>query len=465
MIFQINKFKNLFLLFGIYLVARIITYNLEIFPVANELGLKWQLFNPKLLKENFLGSLYYLHYQPPMWNFIYGIMIKILGTEYQSLSIALHLFNITLSFIIIYYFYLISNYFRLKTKEIYFLYFIFFILSLAFLFYETYIHYTHLTVLLFAQISYLFIRFNDNYSLKFEIYIYITALLLVFTWSAFSHPLFMFVIFIGISLIKFKKDILRSIIIFIIFSLLTLTLSIKNKIEVNMFGNSTWIGMQIYTVLSFGDNWEKWEECNFSKVSINEDELFYKQDNINFNNDHPSLVGEYSGNNNVGFIYRSKKCLKLGIKQIIDDPLRYISRVKYLFISNHGHFTFDHIGWDPEEWRKYFKIFYDVNNHEFMNPIKVRSLQLYYLVMYLFFITIVFRNIYHINSDKYKHYKPIAAIFLIYMWLMIVTHLAAGYEHERFRHTGHFLHVLFFIILIKSKFNLKNLLFSETLKK
>ena len=53
MIFQINKFKNLFLLFGIYLVARIITYNLEIFPVANELGLKWQLFNPKLLKENF----------------------------------------------------------------------------------------------------------------------------------------------------------------------------------------------------------------------------------------------------------------------------------------------------------------------------------------------------------------------------------------------------------------------------
>lgn len=458
MFLQVGKHKHLFILFGVYLAARIITYNLEIYPVGNELALKMQLINPLLLKEDFFKSLYYLHYQPPVWNFIYGIMIKIFGINYSTLSTALHFFNIFLSFVMIYYFYLIANYFKLKKKEMYIFYLIFFVFSLSFLFYETYIHYTHLTALLFAQISYLFLRFDEKYSLKFEIYIYLTALLLSFTWSAFSHPLFIFVIFIGICLIKFKKNILRSFLLLVIFSLLTLTLSIKNKIEFNIFASSSWIGMQIFTVLSFDDNWGRWDECNFSAAHIIKDELSYKKNNINFNNNHPSVVGALSKYNNVGFIYRTKKCLKLGINQIINDPLRYIKRVKYLIISNHGHYAFDHIGWDPKEWRKYFNFFYDINNNKFFNPIKVRSLQLYHFIMYLFFTVIVLRSIFFINNDKDRYYKPIASIFLVYLWLMIVTHMAAGYEHERFRFTGHFLNILFIILLLKNRFINKSLL-------
>ena len=464
MTLKLNKFTEFFVFLILYLIARIITYQLEIYPIGSELPLKWQLLNPELLKDDLFGSLYYLHFQPPIWNLIYGIMIKIFGIDYNSISIALHFFNIFLSLIMIYFFCLICFHFKLKKKEIYILYFFFFIFSLSFLFYETYIHYTHLTALLFAQISYFILKFNENYSLRFEILIYCSALFLAFTWSAFGHPLFIFTIFIGVCLIKFKKNFLRSFIIFLIFSALIIIPSIKNKIEYNMFANTSWIGMQIYTVLSFGDNWDHWSECNFSPTSNNntetfetllKDEVSYKKNNPNFNNNHPSVTGKYSRNNNVGFIHRSKKCMKLGFKQIIDDPLRYIGRVKYLIISNHGHFSFDHLGWDPKEWKKYFNKFYDINNNKFLNPIKVRSLQLYYLSMYLFFIIILFKSIYFVNSDKYKDFKPIAAIFLIYIWLMAVTHLAAGYEHERFRYTGYFLHIIFFILIIKNKFNFK----------
>lgn len=452
MILQNNKVKHLFLLFSIYFLLRVITYYFQIYPVGNELSLKWQFLDAQLLKKDFFKSLYYLHYQPPIWNFIYGIMIKIFGTENETLSLALHLFNIFLSFLMIYYFYLIADYFKLKKSEINIFFIFFFGFSLSFLFYETYMHYTHLTAFLFAQITYFFLRFDDNNSLKYEFFIYLTALILSLTWSAFSHPLFMFVIFLGICLVKFKKNILRSFLIFLLFSILTLIPSIKNKIEFNIFANSTWIGMQIFTVLSFDDNWEQWNTCNFSTTKIHEDELLFKNANTHFNNEHPSVVGPLSKNNNVGFIYRTKKCLKLAITQIIDDPLRYAKRVKYLFISNHGHYSFDHIGWDPKEWRKYFSFFYDINKNIYINPIKVRSLQLYYSIMYLFFSILLIKCIFNINNNKLKSYKPIVAIFLVYMWLMLVTHLAAGYEHERFRYTGHFLHILFFILLIKSKF-------------
>ena len=95
----------------IFLITRILTYVLDIVPVGEELGLRWQLLRPALLNYDLLGSLYYLHYQPPIWNMIYGIMVKIFGTDYEVLSICIHLFNIFLSLISIYYnvVYLIYN--------------------------------------------------------------------------------------------------------------------------------------------------------------------------------------------------------------------------------------------------------------------------------------------------------------------------------------------------------------------
>ena len=84
--------------------------------------------------------------------------------ENETLSLALHLFNIFLSFLMIYYFYLIADYFKLKKNEINIFFIFFFGFSLSFLFYETYMHYTHLTAFLFAQITYCFLRFDDNNS-------------------------------------------------------------------------------------------------------------------------------------------------------------------------------------------------------------------------------------------------------------------------------------------------------------
>ena len=79
--------------------------------------------------------------------------------------------------------------------------------------------------------------------------------------------------------------------------------------------------------------------------------------------------------------------------------------------------------------------------------------------MYLFFSIILLRsffNIKNINTLGYK--KAMSSIFLIYAWMILLTHMFAGFEQERMRHIGHFLHVLYFIILLKNNFNILKIL-------
>jgi hypothetical protein len=456
-------------LLSIYLAVRVLTFYLQIIPVGEEIALRWDLMNFELLSKDLLRTIYNLHFKPPLWNLLFGIFIKIFGVDYKVLGIIFHLFNIFLSFLAIYYFYLIAIFFKLTKNQIYIIFFIFFIFSLSFLYYETYIHYSHLTVFLFAQFSILYLKFSENHKLKYELYIYLTALFLAYTWSAFTLPFFMFVIFIGLTLIKFKKNILRSFIICCVFTSLVLILSFKNKIVVNSFANSTGAGMQLFTILNLGDNWEtsktkfiesndySWN-CNFNPHNIEKEEAEYKKDNPFFDNTHPSLTGKHAKLNNVGYIYRSKKCLDIAIKKIKNKPSKFVNRVKFIFISNHGHFTFDHEGWDPKEWKKYFGFFYELNNNKYLSPIKVRSLQLYYILIYSFFILLTVKSLFQINTNQNKTSKSISSIFLIYAWLILIAHIGAGYEHERMRHTGHFLHIIFFIILLKNKFNYKSIL-------
>lgn len=390
-----------------------------------------------------------MHYQPPLWNLIYGIFIKIFGSNLDILTKCIHYFNITISFISIYYFYLISNFFKIKNSKKVLTFFIFIILSPGYLFYETITHYTHLTTLLFAQLVYFFLKFSQKKTLKYQILIYSISLILVYTWSAFSHPLFILVIFFGIILIKFSENFIKSFLIFLIAVLLSILPSIKNKIKFDVFANSSWAGIQIIQVLQ---NWDNFEKCNFmidERERVNEENKFkkkYPQIDIN----HPSLIGGMSKFNHIAFIDVAKICTEIGINLIKQDPLFFLNKVKFNFISTHGHFSFDHVGWEPTNWIKYYGFFDKLKKNTFTNQLKIRTLQLYYFLMYLFFIILTLRNLLSINKKERYFEKSLSSIFFIYSWLILIIHFGAGFEQERMRHTGHFLHIIFFILIIQN---------------
>ena len=69
MILQNKKYKHLFLLLSIYFLLRVITYYFQIYPVGNELSLKWQFLDAQLLKKDFLN-----HYIIYTINLQFGIL-------------------------------------------------------------------------------------------------------------------------------------------------------------------------------------------------------------------------------------------------------------------------------------------------------------------------------------------------------------------------------------------------------
>ena len=70
-------------------------------------------------------------------------------------------------------------------------------------------------------------------------------------------------------------------------------------------------------------------------------------------------------------------------------------------------------------------------------------------------VLIIIRSLFKIKHvGNYNHGKAMSSVFLIYLWMIILTHMFAGFEQERMRHIGHFLHILFFSILAKESFNL-----------
>ena len=444
--FLINN--TLFNLLLLLLISRLFFFSIGLSPDLSHLPQMWQLLNPDLLYKDYFKSILYLHSQPPIWNAIFGIFIKLFGTDYQILNDVMHLFNIFCSILITVYFFLICKEFNFNRKIIYILFFIFVAFSPPLIMYENFIHYTNLSVLLFTIISYNLIKFGEKYNFIREIQIYFFLILLMYTWSAFSHPVVLVGIFTLIFFLKKEKRI-KSFLLFIIVLFISFIPSIKNKFFFNYFSNTTWPGLQLTQVLERYDY--KYPLCSYNLIDIPLHENKYKQDNPDKNFNHPSIVGEKSRYNTIALIYRSKKCLPFAINLIKDDPLNFIKIVKFNLISSHGHFTFD-FGQKPKNWDNIFGFFDDLKLNDFTNRIKVRSIQLYHLIFHIFFLFLIFRSIFKFKK-KYSYDFPFIAIYFLYSWIIFISHVGAGFEFERMRHTGHAMHIIFLSLMIKNNFN------------
>ena len=451
-----NIFENNFTIFYlilILLITRVFFYTLGL-KSGDHLPHMWQLLSPDLLDKDYLRSLLYLHYQPPLWNSLYGIFIKIFGTDWKILSNTINIFNIFCTFLITIYFYLLCCEFNLSRFKIYFLFFIFIGISPSILMYENFVHYTNLSVLFFIQISYYVIKFEKEQNIKNELKIYIFLILLMYTWSAFSQPLILILFGILLFITRNKKKYI-SLVFLTICLVISILPSLKNKYLLNHFSTTYGPGLQLIQVLERYDY--QYPLCSFEFVDIDEHEKLYQASNKDYFFDHPSLIGKKSRYNSIAFIHRSKSCLPIAKKFIKDDPINFIKIVKFNLISSHGHFAFD-FGQKPKNWNKIFGFFDELKSNELTNKIKVRSLQLYHIIFHLFFIFILFFYFKNKKNRSYKRHLSLLSIYLLYAWIIFISHVGAGFEFERMRHTGHALHIIFFILLIKNNFNVFNII-------
>ena len=145
------KKYHLFLFLFFFIVSRLIIHNFFQIEI-NGPNYGYHLLHVDFLKNDLLQSLLLLHSQPPLFNFIQGIFLKIFS-NIQQIVLAFNFLNSFLSLGIIYYSFLISNFFNINFKQKLFLLLIL-ILNPSIIFYENLFSYHLLTTFLFIQISY-----------------------------------------------------------------------------------------------------------------------------------------------------------------------------------------------------------------------------------------------------------------------------------------------------------------------
>ena len=130
-----------------------------------------QIIDYNFLRENLLDSLINLHFQPFLWNLIFGILYKIFDQNFVFMLS--YLANIFISLLIAYYLIKILESLKLSNKIILFTV-LFFLFNPNTIFYEQYApHYAHFSLLMMTQLLYFFIKFNETKNFKYEVLSYV----------------------------------------------------------------------------------------------------------------------------------------------------------------------------------------------------------------------------------------------------------------------------------------------------
>jgi hypothetical protein len=435
----------IFIIFLLFCFSRIIIYLSGIYP--NLLFGYWQTLDYILLSQDLIRSLIYLHSEPVLWNLLLGVTIKIFKENLKFVAYFFYFYHVILSFFIIYYSILIADYFRSSVKVKFFLAF-FLILSPNLIFFENWIFYTHTTCFLFFQLTYFLLRFFKNNEFKFEFLIYLNLLLLTMLWKAF-HPLIIFLFFLLFLLLCKNLKLRRSVIIFSFFFMISIIPMIKNKIIFGFFSNGSLIGLNLTQTIPsefkvhFSD--KNVNNCTFDIEERDENNYFIKFKKNKDDYNHPSLVGNLSGKNNLGGIYKSKECINLFFDYITENPLQWFVSRFYNLLHSHGKPAIDHgfapLNWDKTKLSRFIKF---IKSSEISKYLMGVTLIIYMLVIYIFLI-----YLFSFSKEKIFIKKSLFCIFILYSYLVFVGHFFNGWEQERFLYTGFVLQIIFINFLIK----------------
>ena len=446
----------------IFLISKSIIFYIGIKP---NMGFAyWQILDISLLHNDLMQSLLYLHSEPILWNLLLGLSLKLFNGNITNITSFIYIFHISLSYLIVHYTYKILI--ELKfSKRIIFIVILFLIFSPNIIYYENWIFYSHLTCFLFFQLFYFIIKIFKDYSLKIELLIYCNLLVLTLTWKLF-HPIIIILFFLFF--LFFIKNFLKSksIIFFLIFFTLSMLQTVKNKIVFGFFSSGSLIGLNLAQTVSFaniGDGKGFYEinfpegilksnymSCDFSISKENEENYFILFDKKRENFSHESLVGEKSRKNNVGGIFKSKKCLKIATEHILNNPVIWMKSRFMNILRSHSKFAIDH-GYKPLGWDNYFGFVKTFKANNFTRVIQVIVLLTYMLSIYLFYLKKIF-----FSKEELFVKKSFFCIFTFYGYIVFIGHFLNGWEQERFLYTGFALQIIFIAYLFKKLIRIKS---------
>lgn len=426
-----------------------------------------QYLDVSLLKNNLSESLFYLHSQPPFFNFLIGFIEIIFGSfSYVAFFILFHAMGLATA-ILSYKILILLDVKRSFSA----LLLLFYILTPATIAYENLFFYTHFIIFFLISSAYYLLKFISKENFIHALFFFIMLSLAVLTTSIFHLAWFALIAVILIFLKpKKSKVILKAslapfLIIFIVY--------MKNYFLFNQFNTSTWLGMNLSKItVQQIDKELKLKLLNEKKLSEASSIIPFTQyenlDSVGLSYfrektgievlDQTMKQGGRTNFNNYGYIKISEDMLKDDFFVITNYPFSYLKGISKAFSL-----YFD----SPT---KYKLLTANVNKYETYNKIfnafiygSSRISKTGYTSIILFlFISI---------SSFYLLIKPgtgtLKKTFLIFgliniLYVMVVGNFLEYGENNRFRFYTEVFYIMLFGLIISESFIKK---FSKKLRK
>lgn len=235
-----SETKNIFILFFIFILSRLIFWLMGVhFSSYTSLAAYWQFLDIDILKNDLVRGCFYMHSQPPLFNFFLGSIIKIFPNSFMH---AIHTVYLLFGMVICVCIYKIlklngfSSAIAMAAAAI-------FILSPNMLLIENWIFYTYPVAMLLLLAAYCL--YNYSYSRKtfYGVLFFVFIGLLFLTRSSF-HLIFIFPAILLFMILNTKN--IRIYTAAGLVTAVVLGLYVKNFIIVGNFGPSSWMGMSLW---------------------------------------------------------------------------------------------------------------------------------------------------------------------------------------------------------------------------
>jgi hypothetical protein len=242
LIFNKNN-KKLILLGSLFFFTRAVLIFLGVQYDVSPLGFYSQIIDPQLLKTRLFESLYYLHFQPPLFNLFIGVVLKLFPEQYPLVFNACYFF---LGLLFVFTIFTLMEKMKVNVKVNFFLT-ILFMINPAVILYENLLLYTYPVAVLLCLTALIFYRYLETEKGKDALLFFLLLATLILLRGFFNIFWFLILLFWLMLLKQHKiKQILSAAIIPLI---LIVTLNIKNYCIVgNLSPNSTFLGIQLANI-------------------------------------------------------------------------------------------------------------------------------------------------------------------------------------------------------------------------
>jgi hypothetical protein len=334
-----------------FLASRLCLAALGVKPDINHFYNHWQYLDINLLRNDLATSISLLHSQPPLWNAVLGLLLRLAGGEEQGFVRAFIVFSTTISFCNAFIIYWLLRKFMLPLVAATGASCVYIFGSSAY-FYESYIFYplftSFLVLMLVASAAHGFTTSSNRLKLASYALSCFCLLALSLTWSLF-HPLFVILTSTLLLACTFKRGSTgvhcrsrRSLLFSAVFAftvLATFVNPLKNMVLFDHLGNGSWVGMNLSQVAPGAP-----KECGFGPLSaeeIRDSKMLtsftkqYTHPSISLPTKNASLGKDFNNYNHIGFISRSKQCREIARNLIARNPKVYLRNRIRQFTSSH----------------------------------------------------------------------------------------------------------------------------------